>query len=30
MNILMVLISHDELGDIGKKTGFRPEESSAL
>lgn len=30
MNIHMVLISHDELGDIGKKTGFQLEECSAL
>ena len=29
MNILMVLISHDQLGDTGKKTGFWLEEFAA-
>ena len=26
MKILMVMISHDKLGDTGKKTGFRVEQ----
>jgi hypothetical protein len=26
MKILMVLTSHDQLGDTGRKTGFWPEE----
>ncbi len=29
MNILRVLTSHDQLGDTGKKTGFRLEEFAA-
>ncbi|HBL96915.1 MAG TPA: type 1 glutamine amidotransferase domain-containing protein, partial [Psychrobacter sp.] len=29
MNILMVLTSHDRLGDTGKKTGFWLEEFAA-
>ena len=29
MNILMVLTSHDEMGDSGKKTGFWLEEFAA-
>lgn len=29
MNILMVLTSHDQLGDTGKKTGFWLEEFAA-
>ena len=29
MNILMVLTSHDKLGDTGKKTGFWLEEFAA-
>ena len=29
MNILMVLTSHDELGDTGNKTGFWLEEFAA-
>ena len=29
MNILMVLTSHDQLGDTGKKTGFWLEEFTA-
>lgn len=29
MNILMVLTSHDTLGDTGEKTGFRLEEFAA-
>ena len=29
MNILMVLTSHDQLGDTGKKTGFWLEEVAA-
>ena len=27
MKILIVLTSHDRLGNTGKKTGFRPESS---
>ena len=29
MNVLMVLTSHDQLGDTGKKTGFWLEEFAA-
>ena len=29
MNILMILTSHDTLGDTGKKTGFWLEEFAA-
>jgi putative intracellular protease/amidase len=29
MKILMVLTSHDKLGDTGRKTGFRLEELAA-
>ncbi len=29
MNILMILTSHDQLGDSGKKTGFWLEEFAA-
>jgi hypothetical protein len=29
MNVLMVLTSHDQLGDTGRKSGFWPEELAA-